>query len=225
VSAVVAGTKARLEKLLPGRIGDNKTFSTSYVESLILAGFYDVCERCNLLPSSEDVTLANDTLIYDLTEKFIEITSVEWVPGDTTRQGHLKAVTLSDLDKMSRKWRDDRGTRPEYYCLLSAPGIPETSTDAGDGSRIVIWRPLSTVDDDKIRVNGIISGTAATPVPDDVQRLCLVPYVLSHLKAVQNPQAASGYMAIFEQGCETVRGRFSHRYDEETHGPFTGIGL
>ena len=225
MSAVVTGTKAKLEKLLPDMIGDNKTYSSAFVEELIMAGFYDVCERIELLPASEDVTLEADTLEYDLTGKFIEITSVEWVPGDVNREGHLKAVTLGDLDKMSRKWRDSRGSEPEYYSLLSAPGMPETSTDAGDGSRILIWRPLSSVSDDKLRVTGFIAGTTTTTTPEDVQRLCITPYVMSHLMAVRDPAKAQHYFGKFEEGCERVRGRFGHKYDETTHGAYSMTGM
>jgi hypothetical protein len=224
MSAVVAGTKAKLQNLFPNRIGDNKAFSTSYVESLIMAGFYDACERCNLVEGTERVALVDDTLVYDLAEPFIEVLSVELFDG-SSRVGHLTAVTLDDLDKMDRTWRNSRGAEPEYYTLLSAPGIPETSTDAADGSRIQVWRPMSTAGDYEVWVNGIQTGTSATHVPGDVQRLCLVPYVMAHLKAVAAPDMAAYYMGKYLEGCEKVRGRFSHKYDAKTHGAYSTTGM
>lgn len=217
MSAVVAGTKAKLQNLLPGRIGSNNAFSDSYVEELIMAGFHEAAEACSLVVGTESVALANDTLVYDLAEPFIEITQVEWFDG-SNRKGHLTCATLSDLDKMSRKWWDSTGAESEFYSLLSAPGIPETSTDAADGSRILVWRPVTDATDLSLLVTGFVCGTTTTPISEDVQRMCIVPYVLSHLNAVANPNMAAGYLAQFESGCDIVRGRFSHRYDEPTYG-------
>lgn len=206
MSAVVAGTKAKLQDLLPGRIGSNKAFTDSYVEDLIMAGFYDVVEKCDLLTVTDDITLANDTLWYDLDSSLIDISFVEFKSDGTNVDGHLTAATLSDLDRMSPNWRDDRGTRPEYYSLLSAPGVYS-------GSQILVYRPPSSVTAEIITVTGIGIGTTTTRVPDDVQRLCLVPYVLAHLKATE-PELAIKYYKMYQDGMDRVRGRFSHPYSE-----------
>ena len=214
MSAVVTGTQAKLEALLPNKIGDNKTFTDAYVQDLIMAGFHDVAEKTGVLTVTQDITLVADTLLYDLDSTFIDVGSVEFKQDGTNVNGHLNAVTLSDLDRRSRKWRDDRGVRPEYYSLLSAPGIPETSTDTHDGSQILIWRPMSTVSAEVITVTGMGIGSTTTTLPQDIQRLALVPYVLSHLKAASDPQAAMRFRHMYEQGWKRIRTRFGNRYVE-----------
>ena len=214
MSAVVSGTQAKLEALLPNKIGDNKTFTDAYVQELIMAGFYDVAEKTGVLTVTQAITLVADTLLYDLDSTFIDVGSVEFKSDGTNVDGHLTAVTLSDLDRMSRKWRDDRGTRPEYYSLLSAPGIPETSTGTADGSQILVWRPMSAVTTEIITVTGIGIGNTTTALPQDVQRLALVPYCLSHLKAQSDPQAAIRFRHMYEEGWKKIRSRFGHRYSE-----------
>ena len=217
MSAVVAGTKAKLDTLLPGRIGDNKAFTDSYVTDLIMAGFYEVADKCGVLNVTQDITLTQDTLLYDLSSSFITVEFVEFKSDGSDVDGHLRPVTLRDLDLMSRKWRDDRGTRPEYYSLLSTPGT-QSYTGTSYGADIQIWRPMSSVDSEIITVTGLGIGTSSTNMPDDIQRLCLVPYALSHLKAVTSPQDAVKYYKMFEDGCDRVRGRYGHRYSESLNG-------
>jgi len=214
MSAVVTGTQAKLEALLPNKIGDNKTFTDAYVQELIMAGFYDVAEKTGVLTVTQSISLTANALLYDLDSSFIDVGSVEFKSDGTNVDGALTAVTLSDLDRKSRKWRDDRGTRPEYYSLLSAPGIPETSTDARDGSQILVWRPMSTVDAEIITINGIGIGNTSTSLPQDVQRLALVPYCLSHLKAQSDPQAAVRFRHLYNSGWKKIRGRYASRYTE-----------
>jgi len=215
MSAVVAGTKLKLQNLMPGMIGTNRTFSDSYVEDLIMAGFYEVIEKCDLLTVSQTISLGADTLTYDLSSKFIEVTSVEFLSDGTNVDGHLNAATHDDLDMMSCNWRDDRGTRPEHYVLLSAPGLMESESGvAADCAKIQIYRPMSAVTSEAVKVKGLGLGDSNTTVPEDVQRLCLVPYVMAHLKAVSDPQMAGGHMDRFLHGCDRVRGRFADRYTE-----------
>lgn len=214
MSAVVTGTQAKLEALLPNKIGDNKTFTDAYVQELIMAGFYDVAEKTGVLTVTQNISLTADTLLYDLDSSFIDVGSVEFVSDGTNTDGRLAAVTLSDLDRKSRKWRDDRGTRPEYYSLLSAPGVPETSTGAADGSQILVWRPMSSASAEIITVTGIGVGNTSTALPQDVQQLALVPYCLSHLKAQADPQAAVRFRHMYEEGWKKIRRRYASRYIE-----------
>ena len=218
MSAVVTGTQAKLEALLPNKIGDNKTFTEAYVQDLIMAGFHDVAEKTGLLTVTQNISLVADTLLYDLNSTFIDVGSVEFKQDGSNVNGRLNAVTLSDLDRRSRKWRDDRGVRPEYYSLLSAPGVPETSTGTADGSQILIWRPMTTVSAEIITVTGIGVGNTSTSLPQDVQRLALVPYVLSHLKAASDPQAAVRFRHMYEEGWKRIRTRFGSRYTETFAG-------
>ena len=220
MSAVVAGTKLKLQNLMPGMIGTNRTYSDSYVEDLIMAGFNEVAEKCDLLTSKVVIDLVADTLIYDLNKSFIDVHSVDFLPQGGDPDGTLTAVTLDDLDRMSRKWRDDRGTRPEFYTLLSVPGIPETESGVSDdGSKILIYRPMATVDDDQVQVVGTTVGVSATLAPEDIQRFCLVPYVMAHLKAVSQPSVAHKHYARFLNGCDRVRGRYGVKLTET---PTTG---
>ena len=216
MSAVVAGTLAKLDTLLPGRIGDNKAYTTSYVTDLIMAGFYEVADECGVLNVTQDISLTQDTLLYDLDSTFITVEYVEFKSDGSDVDGHLKPVTLRDIDLMSRKWRDDRGTRPEFYSLLSTPGTQNITTTGG--AQIQIWRPMSSVSAEIITVTGLGIGSSSTSMPDDIQRLCLVPYVMSHLKAVTAPQEAVKYYRMFEDGCDRVRGRYGHRYEESLNG-------
>ena len=220
LAAVVAGTTEKLNALFPGRIGDNRAFSTAYVDDLIMAGFYEVCDKCGILNISEDITLVADTLLYDLSTSFITVESVEFKSDGTNVDGYLTPVTFTDLDVMSRKWRDDRGARPEYYSLLSAPGTPveETSYSNRSGSKINIWRPLSSVSAQIITVQGLGIGTSTAATPADVQRLVLVPYVMAHLKAVTDPAMAAKYYRMFNEGCDRVGGRYAHAYNEALSG-------
>jgi len=216
MSAVVAGTLAKLDTLLPGRIGDNKAYTTSYVTDLIMAGFYEVADKCGVLNVTQDITLTQDTLLYDLSSSFITVEYVEFKSDGSNVDGHLKPVTLRDLDLMSRKWRDDRGTRPEFYSLLSTPGTQNLVSSGG--AQIQIRRPMSSVDSEIITVTGLGIGDTSTNMPDDIQRLALVPYVMSHLKAVAAPQEAVSYYKMFKDGCDRVRGRYGHRYEEALNG-------
>ena len=208
MSAVVAGTKLKVQNLMPGMIGTNRTFSDSYVNDIIMAGFNEVAEKCGLITDSVDISLVAGQLEYDLDSSLIDVRSVDFGPNGGDIDGSLTAVTLDDLDRMSCKWRDDRGTRPEYYTLLGAPGVPETSTGAGDGSKILIYRAMSSVDDDYVKVTGIKIGASGSLVPDDIQRMCLVPYTLAHLKAVKDPRMAQDYYMRFLQGCERIADRY-----------------
>lgn len=219
MSAVVSGTKAKVQNLMPNMIGTNRTFSDAYVESVILAGWYAIAEKCGICTASQEIDLTDNTAEYDLDSKFIDITSVELRTDGATVDGNLDAVTLDDLDRFSRKWRDDRGTRPEFYTLLSAPGIPESTTDASDGSKILIHRPISSVTDQDIVVKGFalgvsVSQAAATLVPEDVQRLCLVPYTLAILKAVSAPGEAIRFMRMAWDGADRIKGRFMDKHSE-----------
>ena len=219
MSAVVSGTKSKVQNLMPGMIGTNRTFTDSYVESVILAGWYSIAEKCGICHAVQYIDLTDNTAEYDLDHMFIDITSVEFRSDGSNIDGNLKAVTLDDLDRLSRKWRDDRGTRPEYYTLLSAPGIPESVADASDGSKILIHRPIASTSSEDIVVKGYavgaaVSSAASTNVPEDVQRMCLVPYTMAHLKAVTDPGAAVKYMRMCQDGVDRIKGRFINRNAE-----------
>ena len=214
MSAVGAGVLGKLQDLLPGQIGDNKAYSTAYVNAIILAAHYAVTERTETQFVSEDITLVADTLEYDLSSKFITVASVDFKSDGSIIDGSLTAATMDDFDRLSLSWRDDRGTRPEYYALLSAPGTRVTTAGVPD-SRIMIYRQMSAVTSEVITVNGIgMESDLLDSVPNDVQDYCVVPYCMSHLYANRDIKYAMGQYDKFVAGCVKMAGRYLNKFVE-----------
>ena len=224
MSAVVSGVKAKLELRLPGQIGTNRQWSDTYIETLCLAAAHAACERIGFLWVSEEISLVDDTNEYALDSKFISVETVEFATDGSSYEQHLKPATMQELDSISRRWRLDRGTRPERYVLLSAPGTDATSVGATDGSRIIIYRPLSSAGSSTIRVQGWGIGTASTKVPDDVQERVHVPYVMAVLRSQHDPAEALDYYRKFVSECDKVRGRFQQPYADGTRVFGSGVG-
>lgn len=209
MSAVISGVKQKLQDYLPNQIGSNARWSDAFIEGLIVAADNMARERTESLWVTQEIDLSDGVLEYDLDSKFISVVSVEFSSDGVTYDDHLKAVTFNDMDAMSYKWRDDTGTRPEYYSLLGAPGIGETSTDAGDGTKIIIYRPVATVGSEKIRINGYgVSPGSSTNVPDDVQYDVHVNYVMSFLMVPSDIKLASEFYDRFLAGCDRAKRRF-----------------
>jgi len=203
MSQVLTGVRAKLDLLYPGQIGDNRRWSSDYIESLIMAADKAVRDRCETLFISEEITLVADQAYYDLDPSFISVVSVEFSSDGTNYDGELKPVTLEDLDLRTQRWRDDRGTWPFEYALESTPGMPAVKP-----SRIMIYRPMSGVSAQTIRVNGYGVGGTTTVVPDDVQYACHLPFVMSLLSVPADVQKAVGLHRKFTSGCTKFRGRF-----------------
>ena len=89
------------------------------------------------------------------------------------------------------------------YVLESTPGMPAVKP-----SRIMIYRPMSGVSAQTIRVNGYGVGGTTTVVPDDVQYACHLPFVMSLLSVPADVQKAVGLHRKFTSGCTKFRGRF-----------------
>ena len=153
---------------------------------------------------SQTIPLVANTIEYALDSEFIDVFAVEFAADGSTYDYYLKPATLDDLDMISLSWRDDGGTRPDYYCLVGAPGTP-TST-------ILIHRKMTSVDAQTIRVWGHRVGATTTTVPDDVQRAAHVPYVMAMLKAGEDPREAAMWYGRFINGCEEVSRRTVSRY-------------
>jgi hypothetical protein len=204
MSQVVSGVTQKLQDLLPGQIGTNLRWTTSDVERHIMLADRAVRERTGNLYHQQEITLANDTAEYTLDSEFIDIVSVEFASDGSTYDDYLKPVTLDDLDKISLNWRDDGGTRPDYYAVLSAPGLPT--------AKILVYRKIATVDAQTIRVTGLGIGTSTTTVSDDVQQRCHVPYVMAILYAHENPRRSAELFGEFLGNCDEVRRRTLSKY-------------
>ena len=204
MSALVTGVQEKLEDLLPGRIGDNKSWSEATLQQYILLADYAVRERTDNLFGTQEIALVQDQAAYTLDSEFIDVVSVEFAADGSTYDYFLHAATFDDFDRINLKWRDDGSTRPELYTLVSTPGTP-TAT-------IHIHRPMTSVTAQTIKVGGHRIGTTTTKVPDDVQRAAHVPYVMAILKAQEEPKVAAMWWGRFLDGVESVRARTVNPY-------------
>ena len=206
MSQVVTGVLQKLQDLMPGDIGDNLRWSTSDVERYTILADRAVRERTENLYHRQTINLVQDTLEYSLDTEFIDIVSVEYASDGSTYDYYLRPITLDDLDKISLSWRDDGGVRPEFYTVLSAPGMAIT--------KLLVYRPMTSVDSQTLRVTGIGIGTGTTAVPDDVQGKCHVPYVMAILMASDAPQKSAEWFGQYLSGCDEVRRRTRSRYSQ-----------
>ena len=208
MSAVQAGVLQKVQDLLPNQIGSNRRWSTTGVERHIMFADRLVRERTGNLYHQQEIDLVQDQLAYTLDQEFIDIVSVEFASDGSTYDWYLRSVTLDDLDKISLSWRDDGGTRPEFYTLLSTPGMPT--------AQVQIYRPMTAVDSQTILVTGLGMGGTTTTCPDDVQNKCHVPHVMSVLLAKGKPQEAAQWYSKYRDGCDIVRRRTLSRHSKGT---------
>ena len=199
MSAIQAGVLEKVQDLLPNQIGTNRAWATTSVERHIMNADRLVRERTGNLYHQQEIILTNGTSEYALDTEFIDIVSVEFAIDGSTYDWYLKPVTLDDLDKINITWRDDGGTRPEAYTLLSTPGLPSC--------KIQVWRPITTVSAQTILVTGYGIGTTTTDCPDDIQNKCHVPHVMAVLLAKKDPKGAASWYQMYLEGCDEVRRR------------------
>ena len=204
MSQVVSGVTQKLQDLLPSQIGSNLRWSTSDVERHIMMADRAVRERTENLFHRQEITLLADTAEYTLDSEFIDIVSVEYAADGSTYDYYISPVTLSDLDKINIGWRADGGGRPEFYTVLSAPGLPT--------AKIQVYRPMTAVTAQTIRVTGIGVGATTTDAPDDIQSKCHVPYVMALLKAGDAPSEAAKWFGEYLGGCGEIRRRTRSKY-------------
>ena len=215
MSQVVSGVTEKLQDLLPGQIGSNARWETADVERHIMMADRVIRERLENLYHEQEISLVADTSKYSLDSEFIEIVSVEYALDGSTYDYYLSPVTLNDLDKIDIGWRDNGGSRPEYYTLISAPGNQTVG-------KILIYRPLSSVDAQTIKVRGFGIGTSTTDIADDIQGKCHVPYVMALLKAGENANEAANWFGEYRAGIDEIRRRTRSRYASGSVG--TEIG-
>lgn len=211
MSAVVSGVKAKLNLRLPGQIGSNRQWSDAYVETLALSAAHAACERIGYLWVTQIISLVNNTHEYALNSTIVAVHAVKYAADGTNYNDSLSPAPMQKFDRFSYRWRQERGTQPAHYALLSAPGTQNVHT-TGVSAKISVYPAMSSVGSAKIKVEGVGIGGSSTNVPDDVQERVHVPYVLSILRATQNPEEAAQHYAAYLSGCSFVKGRFVSPY-------------
>lgn len=208
MSQVLTGVLQKVQDLLPNQIGANRKWSQTSVERHIMFADRLVRERTENLYHQQEITLVADTPTYTLDSEFIDITGVEFAYDGSLYDWYLKPATLDDLDKISIKWRNDSGSRPDYYTVLGALGTPS--------SEIQIYRPMDAASVQTLRVTGIGMGAGTLTCPDDIQNKCHVPHVMSVLLAKQDPKQAAGWFGQYLAGTEELRRRTISKNDRGT---------
>ena len=216
VSEVIA--KVRL--LEPGTSG---RWDDALLGLFVHAADCAIKENGETLWASQDITLRDEALYYILDKDVVAVRSVEFsLDGTNFDDGVLKPTSYRKLDALCRAWKDDRGTQPEHYLLLGAPGVESYS-------RIMIWRPIETVDGEKIRVNYIAcqpdndSTFTASTAPDWVQDAVYVPYVMALIMGEHDQDMAMKYWQKYLYNIALVRSRYGDAYGEGLGG-FRGGG-
>ena len=214
---VESGVLAKLQAKLPNQIGSNARWETSIVTSLIQAADRAVRERIEVSQDTAVISFTDDKVEYDVPTNFITINKVEFSLDGTNYDWLLQPRSLSDLDTISYSWRTDRSARPDFYSLLSAPGVLADAS-ANVPSKIVIYPTLQTAGSATLRITGVVipavGGSVAAYAPEDVQNKCHVPFVLACLYAVQEPTLAFEYYEKFKLGCDEMRNRFKSQYKD-----------
>ena len=118
------------------------------IQKLVHLADLAVKESCETYWAAEEINLHNGTMYYGLPDNIIAVRSVEFSSDGTDYDYVVKPIIYDELDGFSYKWPDHTGTIPEYFLVFSAPGV-------NGYSRIMIWRPIATVTNEKIRVNCI----------------------------------------------------------------------
>jgi hypothetical protein len=208
MSQVVSGVLERLGDILPNQIGENRRWSTAAVTQHIMFADRLVRERTGTLYHVQEFFVRDDGNEYTLESEFIDIISVEFAQDGSTYDWYLKPLTLDDLDKINIRWRKDSGTRPEFYSVLSTPGVFSAT--------LLIYRTMSAVDGQKIRVTGLSTGTSTTVCPDDILSKCHVPHVMAVLLAKENPRKAAEWFGKYLSGVDEVRRRTLSKYSSGT---------
>ena len=217
MSNVLVGVLEKVQAALPDQIGNSDRWDLITVSSLILAADRATRDMCEVHFDTDEVSLTDDTVSYDVASTFISINKVEFSLDGTNYDWLIQPRSMIDLDRLSHSWRTDRSTRPDFYTLLSAPGVQSNGTD-DTPSQILLYPALTSAGSAKIKLTGVsvpdIGSGLLGDMPEDVQSRCHLPYVLSVLYAVEDPKKAAGHYAEFKKGCEIVRNRFRSQYKD-----------
>lgn len=221
---VLDGVRAKVQAALPDQIGTNTRWDTTTIDTLIKAVDRIVRERVEASHDTAVISLTDATVGYEIPVNFITITKVEFALDGTNYDWLLQPRSLTDLDSISYTWRTDRSARPDFYSLLSAPGV---LSDSGGSipSKIYLTPVPAVAGSATIRLSGLavpeVGDYTTARVPDDVQVRCHVPLVLANLLAVQEPELAFQYYQRGREGIREMANRFKSQYkDRPARGSF-----
>lgn len=213
MSAIQAGALAKIQDLVPNRIGQGLTWETAHVQNLIMLAARAAFEQIGMHHGSETITLVAGQNEYTLDSQFISVERVEFstVGGPAFDfDGYLHPITFTILDELNRAWREEDGVRPELYTLIGTPGAPN--------SQIFIYPALAAVSGQVIKVTGEIVGSTTTTTMEDIQDQFIVPYTMALMYAATDTRLARRYMAMADDGYYALVGRHA---DEYASGPRT----
>ena len=132
MSAIQAGTLAKIQDLVPNRIGSGLTWETAHVQNLIMLAARAAWEQLGMNHGSERISLVAGQHEYTLDQKFISVDRVEFstVGGqDPDYDGYLHPASLNVFDDLCPSWRELGAVRPELYTLVGTPGSPDAEID------------------------------------------------------------------------------------------------
>ena len=190
-------------------------YELRWTDSMIAQAVYladmVTCEAADAEWATHDIVLQDGINTYDLPEDAISVHSVRYAYDGTDFDEILTPVMVDHLDEFSITWQEDCGS-PTHYWLLSAPGVE-------DYSKIVFWRTVSTVGSETVRVNYLkvrdgLTDSTAVDAPQEVIQRVYVPYVLSLLRAGEEPDEAEVMMQEFRREMHRVRGLYRHPASE-----------
>jgi len=127
MSEVIAGVLAKVKARLPDQIGQNSRWTETLISDLTILADRHTRDLCEVHKAEAEFALSDDTISYDVPSHFISIDKVEFALDGTNYDWLLQSRSMKDLDTVSHSWRTDRSTRPDFYTLLSVPGLTADS--------------------------------------------------------------------------------------------------
>jgi len=204
-----------LNTVLPGQIGPGRRWDDGFVTMLIDMVDREIREYCELSWDEQEIALVSGHTEYGLDPDFISVYQVEYAEDGSTYDHTLYPTTMSDLDNVSRLWRDDSSGRPSRYDIYSTPGIPQDATSTKDTQILIYPKPAST-GSATIKVTGIICQDGAT-APGAAQFAIdsvYIPYVRCLLVSGDNEAEGAGYYRDYLDGRERLRAAIDEQYVE-----------
>lgn len=200
---VLAGVREKIRLLTPEYIG---RWSDAFIDDLTVLADNAIREEAETVWKSHTINLNAYALWYSLPHDVVSVGSVQYSRDGVTYDVELQPKSMDELDRISVSWYDDYGVEPNVYSLWCAPGT-------SNWSRILLWRPLSAVDTDIVRVNYIgcypdDTDLSAVEVPDWVQDQVYVPFVMSILMRTEDPRASAEYLAEYYRRLPEVYAAF-----------------
>jgi len=168
-------------------------------------------EEAPLYYASQDISLVDNTALYDLKEYAIQVVGVDWLQDGSTIDGPLYPTTFVELKAKSLSWHDDVGSEVEAYFLHSTPGIKSQA-------QVGIYPYIASVDSEVIRVyyQACISSLIideAIPYCDSLGiRDVYASLVLALLLPPYDGAMAQYYMGEYMKNVRRLRQRFQNNY-------------